>query len=674
MNALFWHLANRSAEIEFIFSLVQSLVAGLALLVLLRQLRAARLNRTLRSDRVLLLGLLPLASQFALRALYFGIGFYFHTEPVWPGVERLAHALGVCGFMLVAAAHLDTWRESHGQLVRWSLGAFLALVLALVIDIAVPWPTLGPGERTHTVTMVVSDIVAAMAATIGTAVVLRMRKEGWQASAVALTCVSAFLLLHVGGLVLSPRHGALVWSAEQHVLLIALFALAWTIGERSYDMLGRVFLRLNLTFIVLASLILLVTTGMEKYQYLHLAEERSLDLAEFLRGHAVYYSARRETLADMFHRPEVLRRVVVEFGTLPELRGVHVYLDGQRVSFHYGADWEVKEEIVPAAQRSQAGAETNPVNSFRMIGLPIETGTGRHDRVELIGTMDYINAYIGRYIILIYCLFTLTVGLATGVIGIIVTDAERQRRRQYAELQETHERLAQAAKLASVGQLAGGMAHEINTPMTSILSLATHLTDARNAATLTPDQRRNLEVIAGQAQRASKIVNDLLTFARQSRLELNRVDVGELLETAIGLLHYRFNDGAIQIRREIDDDLPPLLADAGRVTEVFVSLLNNAADAMPAGGTLTLRASASPDAPGAIRVEVTDTGFGIPPQDLPRIFDPFFTTKQPGHGTGLGLSISHSIVKDHGGQIWAESSVGAGTTVGVTLPAEGEAK
>jgi two-component system NtrC family sensor kinase len=169
-------------------------------------------------------------------------------------------------------------------------------------------------------------------------------------------------------------------------------------------------------------------------------------------------------------------------------------------------------------------------------------------------------------------------------------------------------------------------------------------------------------------------VGNLLTFARQSRLELSRVDVGELLEMAIGLVHYRLDHGTVRIDREIDEDLPFVLADAGRVTEVFVNLLNNAIDAMPAGGTLVVRVSVKRDAQARIRVEVTDTGCGISPGDLPRIFDPFFTTKQPGHGTGLGLSISHSIVKDHGGEIWAESSVGRGTSLVVTLPSGGDPK
>lgn len=672
MGTLFWQVVNRSGETQFIFSLVQLLLAGLSVLVLLRRVRVARADETEPSDWRLLLGLLLLALQFGLRASYFGLGFFFHKDLAWSGIERLAHGLGACGFLVIAATFISAPQGRTAEFVRRSIGACLALAGVLILDILGRWPALGSGE--HSVAMVSSDALVLIVAAAAAAAVLRAKRNDWRAHTVVLTCVIVVFLLHVGSLFVWPRREILAWGAEQLALVALLFALAWAVGEHSRDLLDRVFVRLNLTFIVLASLILLITTGMEKIQYLRLAEERSMDLAEFLRGHVVYYRARGETLDVMFHRPDVLRRVVVEFGTLPELREVLVSLDGRSVSFRYLPDGEVTEHEMAVSQRDAAGREAGPRDSFRMIELPIETGADPGNRVELVGTMDYLNAYIGRYIILIYSLFTLMVGLATGVIGIIITDAERQRRRQFAELQETHQRLAQAAKLASIGELAGGMAHEINTPMTSILALATHLTEARAVASLTPDQRKSLDVIATQAQRASRIVGNLLTFARQSRLELSHVDVGELLEMAIGLVHYRLDHGTVQIGREIDEDLPFVLADPGRVTEVFVNLLNNAIDAMPTGGTLAVRASVRPDAEASVRVEVADTGGGISPDDLPRIFDPFFTTKPSGYGTGLGLSISRSIVKDHGGEIWAESSLGSGTTLVVTLPAGGDPK
>jgi two-component system, NtrC family, sensor kinase len=144
------------------------------------------------------------------------------------------------------------------------------------------------------------------------------------------------------------------------------------------------------------------------------------------------------------------------------------------------------------------------------------------------------------------------------------------------------------------------------------------------------------------------------------------VDVREVLDTALELVHFRLHAASIRVHREFSASLPPVQADISRLTEVFVNLLSNAADAMPHDGTLTVRATLCAE-DGAVRIEVQDTGCGIEPENLPRIFDPFFTTKAPGHGTGLGLSISHGIVKDHGGEIWARSEPGIGTTIVVSL-------
>ncbi|HEU5451032.1 MAG TPA: ATP-binding protein, partial [Terriglobales bacterium] len=282
--------------------------------------------------------------------------------------------------------------------------------------------------------------------------------------------------------------------------------------------------------------------------------------------------------------------------------------------------------------------------------------------------LDYVNEYIGRYIILIYCSFTLMVGLGTLVIGMIVADADDKLKKQYAELQETQQQLAQSAKLASIGELAGGMAHEINNPITGILALASHMAEGNNAGALNARARRNLEIIVRQTERVAGLVRGLLTFSRQTQLHFEPVCVGDVLDTALDLVRYRLNDGAVRVALDIERGMAPVTADSSRLTEVFVNLLSNALDAMPAGGLLTVRAQSA--AAGGVHVEIQDTGEGITPELLARIFDPFFTTKAPGRGTGLGLSISHGIIKDHGGEIWAQSSPGEGTTMTVVLPAE----
>ncbi len=670
MESLFWHLTNRTAETRFIFNLFHLLLAGLTLLVLLHQLRAKREESGEVPNRLLALGFFFVALHFALLTLYFGAGFFFHKELQWAGFERLSHGLMACALLIVVSTYLEARRGVATYLAPWTLRASALVAGVVVVDLSLSLPKLASGEHTHSLGMLATDLMALLAVGLGTWAALRGEWEGRRASLIAMACLGIAFSLHSGSLLLSQRTGIFIWNAEQQILSVSLFAFAWAAGQHSRNLLDRVFVRLNLTFIILASLIMLITAGMEKYQYLRLAEERSMNLAEFLRGHIVYYRGRGESLEAIFRHSEVLRRVVVEFGTLPELRKVDIYLDGQRASFRYTADWEVKEEIVSLASSRPPDVGVELPNSFQMIRLPVEAGTRSGDRIEFLGTMDYIDAYIGKYIILIYLLFTAVVGLATGVIGMIVTDADRRIRRQYAELQETHQQLAQAAKLASIGELAGGVAHEINTPITSILSLATHLVEAKNPATLTPGQRQNLQVIGQQAERVSKIVGNLLTLARQSRLELTRVDVAELLDTALTLIQHRWKGGKIRLHREIETDLPLALGDAGRLTEVFVNLLNNAIDAMPDGGTLVVRASPNSEPDGGVRIEVADTGSGIPAEHLPRIFDPFFTTKQSGRGTGLGLSVSHGIVKDHGGYIRAESEPGRGTTLIVILPKE----
>jgi signal transduction histidine kinase len=670
MESLFWLLANRTAETQFIFNLFHLLLAGLTLLVLLYQFKAARGEAANAHDWLLALGFLLLVLSFGLLALYFGAGFFFHRKLVWTGLERLSHGLIACGFLVVVAAHLRGQRNGETHLARWSLRGCAIVAVILLADILLSSPHPVSGELPHSVSMLVTDLLVLIAVGLGVTAVLRSKAEGKRPILVALVSAGLVVLLHALEIFMPQPAQIFVWNAEQHVLSVSLFAFAWAAGEHSRNLLDRVFVRLNLAFIVLASALMLITAGMEKHRYLQLAEERSMNLAEFLRGHTVYYQAQGESPEDIFHHPEVLKRVVVEFGTLPELRQVNVYLDGQRVSFGRTQEWEIEEGILSLAELGSSETGTELVNSFQMIRLPIESGTDRKNRIEFLGTMDYINEYIGKYIALIYSLFTVIVLLATGIIGMIVADTDRRLRQQYAELEGSQQRLAQAAKLASIGQLAAGMAHEINNPITSVLSLASHLTDGKGAATLAPVQRRSLQLMAQQAERVSKIVRNLLIFARKSQLELSWVDVGEPLHAAITLAQYRLQECAICLRQEIEVALPLILGDPGRLTEVFVNLLNNAIDAMPAGGTLTIHASLNVGPEGGVRVEVADTGCGIPPDQLPSIFDPFFTTKEPGRGTGLGLSISHGIVKDHSGQIWAESRPGGGTTVVVTLPKE----
>ncbi len=243
----------------------------------------------------------------------------------------------------------------------------------------------------------------------------------------------------------------------------------------------------------------------------------------------------------------------------------------------------------------------------------------------------------------------------------------RELREAMRGLQEAQEQLIQKEKLASVGQLAAGVAHEINNPLSSILLYADVLcqeTPAQNA-----QQHEDLQMILKEAMRCRTIVNDLLSFSRQNQVLAQPTDLNALLEEMVKELRIQERFQGVEIRMDLDLELPIIEADPFQLRQVFSNLMSNAADAMPAGGTLTMRTKRGPW-PGLITAEVQDTGEGITKENMRKLFTPFFTTKPMGKGTGLGLAIIYGIVKMHRGQIGVESQVGQGTTFALTLHEE----
>jgi two-component system NtrC family sensor kinase len=680
MATVSWLVQNSTAEILLIFNLFHLLLAGLTLLILLYQLRPSHEPLDC-SDRLLAVAFVVIGARFALLTFYFGARFFYGSSMQPAALQRLTHGLLGCALLIVLAAfhccttktvaapEVDTGRSCYVPWKRLLVSCSLVVAL-LALDVMLASPPLVRGEQPHSGPMLLFDFAAIVLIGITIRTVLRSALPNRRPYGAALTLFALGILLHFLTLFLTGQARAFAWEAEEVSLSFSLFGFAWTVGERSPKLLDRIFVRLNLTFIVLASLIMMATAGMEKYQYMKLVEQRGMQFAEFLRHECNYYGGRGEDLPHILGHTAVADRVVAEFANIPELRKVNIFTDAQRGSFGYGENWSVQQEVVPSGLPGTASSIGDPANRFPMLVVPLDSSFGPGSRIELLGTMDYINRYIGKYIILIYSVFTVVVVLASGIIGIIVAETDRQLQHKYAELEESHQRLAHAAKLASIGELAGGMAHEINTPITSILSLASHMADEQNAPGLTARQRSSLQLIARQAERVSCIVGGLLNFSRQAQLHLSEVQLSEVLDTAIQLIQYRLDDAGICLVREVAPGLS-VRADAGALTEVALNLLTNAIDAMPNGGRLTVRARGN--AEGGVRLEVIDAGVGILPEQMSRIFDPFYTTKEPGRGTGLGLSVSHGIVKRHGGEIWAESEPGTGTTFVVTLPAEARA-
>ncbi|MCA9969821.1 MAG: cache domain-containing protein, partial [Anaerolineales bacterium] len=235
-------------------------------------------------------------------------------------------------------------------------------------------------------------------------------------------------------------------------------------------------------------------------------------------------------------------------------------------------------------------------------------------------------------------------------------------------LQQTQQELLHKERLASMGQLAAGVAHEINNPLGTILLLA----DILHGETAESDPRRaDLQLIVDETVRCKKIVADLLNFARQQEVLAQETDLHALLEQVLATLSHEPLFAGVRVVRRFDPALPPIQADPAQLQQVFMNLLRNGAEAMAGAGTLTLATRPLP--PRQVEIQVTDTGCGVSPEAVGKLFTPFFTTKSVGKGIGLGLAIAYGIIKMHRGQIAVQSEVGQGTTFTVTLPVRPEA-
>src|SRR6266704_1997667 len=226
--------------------------------------------------------------------------------------------------------------------------------------------------------------------------------------------------------------------------------------------------------------------------------------------------------------------------------------------------------------------------------------------------------------------------------------------------------LIQSEKLAAVGQLVSGVAHELNNPLTSIAGLSEFLLEQKELGT---KDRGHLRVIHEQAERAGRIVRNLLTFARKGPAERTRVDLNDVLQRTILLTSYDLRLKGVDVERELEPELPDVLGDRHALQQVVLNLLTNAGQAVAQNpDSRPRRIAVRSWFDGQVHLRVADSGPGIPDEVLPQLFTPFFTTKEPGQGTGLGLSITYSIVEVHGGHIAVERAAEGGAAFRIDLP------
>jgi len=249
----------------------------------------------------------------------------------------------------------------------------------------------------------------------------------------------------------------------------------------------------------------------------------------------------------------------------------------------------------------------------------------------------------------------------------------RVREKAEAALQVTNEeirtisqQLLQAEKLATMGELAASIAHELNNPLATV-SLRVESLIAQSTGD--DARRRELDIIGQEVERMSNLITNLLQFSRRSRPQVSTVNVCDEIEKTLELVHYHLRKHKIAVAREFMPEGPLIHADRQQMRQLFLNLFTNASDAMPDGGTLTIRVTSLPD-DKKICIEMADTGMGIPPGILPKVLEPFYTTKPEGKGTGLGLSICRRIAEAHNGtlNITSEGTPGKGARICITLP------
>lgn len=239
-----------------------------------------------------------------------------------------------------------------------------------------------------------------------------------------------------------------------------------------------------------------------------------------------------------------------------------------------------------------------------------------------------------------------------------------------AEAAAMTQQLWQASKLATMGELAASVAHELNNPLATIaLSTERLIEQMPNDSS----RRKSLEIILQEVERMAGLVDNLLRFSRRSHRQVSTVDIREEITNSVEFVHYHLRSHKIEVAHGFPEMLPMIQADRQQLRQLFLNLLTNASDAMPRGGTITVRVSVTDSGENsAVQVNFSDTGEGMRPEHLEKLWEPFFTTKPEGKGSGLGLAICRRIVEEHGGTIAIESELGRGTSVQITFPANSE--
>ena len=650
-------LLSFSPEAGFVLTLFELVLSGLSFLILIWIGLWDPDRRASGAFRMLTLAFALFVVAFASLAAYCQITVY--SEPAERPVHYwvllgsdVARLLGTC--CLMAAYLIQVGRKRLVPVV----GA--AAVSAIVLGIAL-FSRDAAGSVASIVPVTTTRLAEAAIVALG---LLWIARAGFGKPAAALALLALGRAVAAIG-ALHPPSTEFVWGFDYLLTIVGLALLALAIERESRQASLRFFLRLNLTFVILASSLVLAVMQIERRQFLDLAALHTQDLAEFVRGHVLYYSGRGEPPEQTLTHDEVIEKLVAEFGRYPDLRRVKASLQGHSMALSINRDGEIEQELWTGDRRRPAPVSRADFAVASLIDIPIVSGGRPIGNVQFDHSLTQINERIGWQMRLIFGVFTLFVGIGSAMTGMVVVAADRTIRRQYEELERTQRRLSVAERLASIGAVADGVAHEINNPAGILVARTDYLLSTIRGQPAYEEIRDDLDTIRRQAQRIAKTVGDLLTFTRSVPLRREILDLRSVVESALALVRPLAAGSRIVFEHRASEPCR-VCGDRDRLEQVFTNLLTNAIQAIGGGGCVIVTTSVRSD--GGVEIVVHDNGVGIAPEHVDRIFDPFFTTKAPGGGTGLGLSIAYAVIRDHGGAIDVSSTPEAGTEFRVTLP------
>lgn len=463
-----------------------------------------------------------------------------------------------------------------------------------------------------------------------------------------------------------PRQLEACWTTGIALVVTALLLVALKVERLSRARLLHYVLRFNLTFLTLAISLTVALTEITRQQFIEFSATQIHDLGEFARGYLVHGSRAGKPPMQTLAEPAIAAGIIREFGRYPDLRRVQLELGGQAMAIEIHPTGEVGQESWTGKRTEPPALTAEDFTHSLLLCLPVVVDGRRVGQVSLYHSVVRINSQLGRQMQVAFGVFTVFVVLGSIVTGILVLVADRTIRRQERELAEAQNRLLGAERLASIGAVADGVAHEINNPVGVLVARSDYLLNVIRGKPYETEIQDDLDTIRRQSQRVAKTVQDLLVSTRRARQMKGRVDIAAVVDSAIKLVRPVVRDRGVTFEFRQGPRELCVWGDHDRLEQVFINLLSNAAQAIPGRGAVTVEAWERHGGQW-IDVEVADTGTGIEPELIPRIFDRFFTTKEPGSGSGLGLSIVSGVVRDHGGYIEVKSTLGKGSRFRITL-------